>query len=366
MKRVLACFCAVLLLLPALDTPARALSTSATSAILIDGETGRVLYTQNADEERLIASITKLMTALVAMESGHSLDEVVEIKREYTGAEGSSMYLQAGEKLTLEALMYGLLLASGNDAALAVAGVCGGTVENFVHQMNRRAALLGMEHTHFVNPSGLTQEGHYSTAADMARLAAVCMKNETIARIVSTKSITIAGRSFTNHNKLLWRYEGCVGMKTGYTERSGRTLISCAEREGQRLIAVTLNDGNDWADHTALLDYGFEHYTRTVLNRVGEVEARVPVAGSLISFVPVITADEVVYPLAEGEQVRREVSIIQWLEAPVEEGRTAGTITYYLGDELIGICRLVYGSSAPQNLAGSWNPLQRLLEQLAP
>jgi len=170
------CLCPVLLLL--LVMPARAVSTSASSAILIDGESGRVLYEQNAHEERYIASITKLMTALVAMESGHDLDEVVTIKKEYTGAEGSSMYLREGEKLTLEALMYGLLLASGNDAALAVAGYCAGTVEEFVSLMNRKAVLLGMENTRFLNPSGLTQEGHMSTAADMAKLAAACMKNE--------------------------------------------------------------------------------------------------------------------------------------------------------------------------------------------
>ena len=227
MKRLCSlCLCPVLLLL--LVMPARAVSTSASSAILIDGESGRVLYEQNAHEERYIASITKLMTALVAMESGHDLDEVVTIKKEYTGAEGSSMYLREGEKLTLEALMYGLLLASGNDAALAVAGYCAGTVEEFVSLMNRKAVLLGMENTRFLNPSGLTQEGHMSTAADMAKLAAACMKNENIAAMVATRTITIGGRTFTNHNKLLWRYEGCIGMKTGYTERSGRTLISAS------------------------------------------------------------------------------------------------------------------------------------------
>lgn len=360
MKKTAAAVLSVCLLLQIFTVNSFALSTSATSAIVIDGETGRVLYAQNVNEERAIASITKLMTVLVAVESGHTLDEVVEIKREYVGAEGSSMYLREGEQLTLEALLYGLMLASGNDAALAVAGYCGGSVEQFVELMNRKAAVLGMEHTHFENPSGLTQDGHYSTAADMARLAAVCMKNETIAKLVGTRSISIAGRTFTNHNKLLWQYEGCVGMKTGYTERAGRTLISCAQREQQRVIAVTLNDRSDWKDHTAMLDYGFDNYTRTVLTRAGEVRARVPVAGSLLSFVPVITADEVVYPLAEGEQVREEVSIIQWTQAPILQGQTAGTITYYLGDELVGICRLIYGNSVSQNVVGGQSLLDRL------
>lgn len=360
MKRLCSLFLCVLLVLWS-GMPAKAVSTGASSAILIDAQSGRVLYEQNAGERRYIASITKLMTALVAMESGHSLDEIVTIKKEYTGAEGSSMYLREGEQLTLEALMYGLLLASGNDAALAVAGYCGESVEQFVDAMNRKAVLLGMEHTSFLNPSGLTQEGHMSTAADMARLAAACMKNETIAKIVATRTITIGGRTFTNHNKLLWRYEGCIGMKTGYTERSGRTLISCAQREGQTLIAVTLNDGNDWADHTAMLDYGFETYTNTCLAGEGEVYARIPVSGSLLSFVRVQAADAVYYPLALGETVRKEVSLTQWSQAPVTRGQTAGTVTWYLEDEVIAICPLVYGESAEMNVVSSRNLIEKML-----
>lgn len=361
MKRSCCAALCVIFLFWGIAPGAKAVSTSASSAILIDGESGRVLYEQNACEPRYIASITKLMTALVAMESGHSLDELVSIKGEYTGAEGSSMYLRQGEELTLEALMYGLLLASGNDAALAVAGHCAGTVEEFVSRMNRKAALLGMEDTTFLNPSGLTEEGHMSTAADMAKLAAACMKNETIARIVATRTITIAGRTFTNHNKLLWRYEGCVGMKTGYTERSGRTLISCAQREGQLLIAVTLNDANDWADHAAMLDYGFATYTRTQLAGAGEVYARIPVSGSLLSFVQVEAADDVYYPLAQGEQMREEVSLIQWSRAPVTRGQTAGTITYYLEDQVAAVCPLIYGESVEMNVVSGRNLIQRML-----
>ena len=354
------------LLLHLFGIPARAVSTSASSAILIDAESGRVLYEQNAHEPRYIASITKLMTALVAMESGCTLDEVVTIKREYTGAEGSSMYLREGEKLSLEALMYGLLLASGNDAALAVAGHCGGTVEDFVVRMNRKAALLGMENTSFLNPSGLTQEGHMSTAADMARLAAACMQNGTIAKIVATRTITIGGRTFTNHNKLLWRYEGCIGMKTGYTERSGRTLISCAQREGQTLIAVTLNDGNDWADHAAMLDHGFEQYTRVRLTGEGEIYARIPVSGSLLSFVQVRAQNEVYYPLGPGEELRKEISLTQWIQAPVARGQTAGTVTWYLGEEVVAMCPLIYGESVGLNVVSGRSFVQRMLDLFGP
>ena len=180
-------FAAVLLTLAVLLCPsvrAAGPGISAASAILIDGESGRVLYAQNAEEERPIASITKLMTALVAVESHPDLSEVVTIRPEWTGVEGSSMYLKAGEELTLEALLYGLLLASGNDAAVAIAGFCAGDVDTFVAWMNDKAAELGMEHTHFENPNGLNDEGHYSTAADMAALARVVMEHEALAKIV--------------------------------------------------------------------------------------------------------------------------------------------------------------------------------------
>lgn len=352
------CVCAVLCLV--LCLPCTALDVSASSAVLLDAESGRILWEHNADEKRYIASITKMMTALVAMESGHSLDEQVDIKREYTGAEGSSMYLREGERLSLETLMYGLLLASGNDAALAVAGYCAGSVDAFVAQMNRRAARLGMTNTRFLNPSGLTEEGHMSTARDMAVLAAACMRVEAIANIVATRSITIGGRTFTNHNKLLWRYDGCVGMKTGYTERAGRTLISCARRDGRLLVAVTLNAPDDWQDHTRMLDYGFTTYTNTELSKAGRIQARQPVLGSLLSFVRVEEADTLYYPLKQGEEVRREVSLVRRTQAPVIKGQTAGTITYYLNEKVIGVCPLVYGNPAPLNVVSERNLLETI------
>ena len=187
---------------------------SAKSAILMDAESGRVLYAHHAEEERPIASTTKLMTALVALESTPDLETVIKVRPEWTAAGGSSMYLRAGEELTLRELLYGLMLSSGNDAALAVAGGCAGDVETFVEGMNRRARDLGMEHTRFSNPNGLEDEGNYSTARDMARLAQVCLANEKLQEIVSTKTITVGERSLVNHNKLLWRYEGCIGLKT--------------------------------------------------------------------------------------------------------------------------------------------------------
>ena len=197
MKRLLAAAAALLLCLNLVPT-AHGVSTSAGSAILMEAESGRVLYEQDAGRPRLIASVTKLMTALVALESGCPLEEKVVIREEDTRTEGSSLYLRPGEELRLETLLYGLLLQSGNDAALAVARHCGGTVENFVAEMNRCAARLGMTNSRFANPSGLNAEGHCSTARDLALLARACLKNETLAAIAATRSITLEGRSFVN------------------------------------------------------------------------------------------------------------------------------------------------------------------------
>ncbi len=237
-------------------TPVRAwgVSTSASAAVLMDADTGQVLYDHNGSRRMLIASTTKIMTALVVLERA-SPGEEVTVRQEHM-TEGSSMYLKPGERVTVEELLYGLLLCSGNDAAAALADHCGGTA-SFVRRMNGLARELGMEDTSFANPSGLDDDGHYSTARDMARLAAYAAGNHTFVRLCSTRSVTIGGRTMTNHNRLLRAVPGCIGMKTGYTRAAGRTLVSAAERDGRRLVAVTLQDGNDWADHAALYDWGF-------------------------------------------------------------------------------------------------------------
>ena len=326
---------------------AEAPAVSAASAVLMDGETGRILYANNENEPRAIASITKLMTALVAAEWAQGdLSRTVTIRQEWTGIEGTSLYLRAGEKLTLETLLYGLLLHSGNDAAVALAASCAGDVETFVGWMNQRAQDLGMTNTHFSDPNGLGDENHYSTALDMARLGAACLQNPTVAKITATRSITLEGRSFTNHNKLLWLYPGCTGMKTGYTRQAGRTLVSSAEKEGQTLVCVTLNDRNDWTDHQALLDYGFETFPRQVLAEEGEIFLQVPVEGSLLRQVPAVARGEVAWPLREGETVRTEIDLPAAVQAPVTQGEIAGTVTFYVGDRKVGETYLVWGKSA--------------------
>lgn len=337
---------------------------SAQCAILVDGESGRVLFERNAHDERAIASITKLMTALVAVEYAVPPEEEITILPEWTGMEGSSIYLRAGEIVTFETLLYGLLLNSGNDAAVAVAAYCASSVEAFVERMNGRAAQLGMEHTHFTNPNGLSQEGHYSTAYDMALLARACCKNETVAKIAATKSITLGTRTFTNHNKLLWRYEGCTGMKTGYTEAAGRTLVSSARRGGQTLIAVTLNAPNDWADHAALFDYGFSTYTQQTLCVAGKTLGRIPVTGSLVPFAAAVTARDVYYPLTAWEEVSAKLTLPDAVEAPVQKDTVIGTLSFYLGEQLIGQTDLLAKDGVHRELIPERGLREKILEWL--
>ena len=248
--------------------------------------------------------------------------------------EGSSIYLRPGEQVTLETLLYGMLLQSGNDAATLAAVACSGSVETFAEKMNAKAAELGMKDSHFTNPTGLNDEGHYSTAYDMALLARACLENDTLAQIVATKSAALGGRVFTNHNKLLWQYEGCVGLKTGYTEKAGRTLVSAAERDGMTLICVTLHAPNDWADHAALFDQGFAGYESCLLAEAGEVLCRLPVSGGLVPFCGVSAGEEARLCVARGGEIQRELVLDQTaLTAPVTQGTVLGEAVYRVNGE---------------------------------
>lgn len=326
------------------------IGTSAASAVLIDQESGRVLYQQQADDERLIASITKIMTAVVALERG-DLQAAYTVTAEDM-AEGSSMYLKPGDVLSLEELLYGLMLVSGNDAALAVAHCVSGDLEAFVEQMNETAQSLGMTHSHFANPNGLDAEGHYSSARDMAVLTAYALEKEPFRRIVSTTSVTIGERYLANHNKLLRLYSGCLGVKTGFTKAAGRTLVSAAERDGMTLVCVTLNDGDDWNDHMALLDYGFTSYRMETAVPAGQSVASVQVLGGTVPAVPLMADQDLSYPLTGEERLRIVAETPAAIAAPVVPGQAVGTLRAYLGDEEVAAVALVAAAPSALRPAG--------------
>lgn len=358
MRRILA-LCLSLTLLAALCPPAGAVSTSASSAVLMDARSGRVLWEKDVHTPRPIASITKLMTALVAVEYTQDLSQVVEVSGAWLeGVEGSSIYLKAGDQVTLETLLYGLLLQSGNDAAQVIACWVAGDLEGFAQMMNEKAQELGMTNTHFTNPSGLTQEEHYSSAYDMALLACACLDNPLVAQVCATQTIALEGHTFVNHNKLLWLEEDCVGMKTGYTEAAGRTLVSAATRGDQALVCVTLDDPDDWDDHQALLDYGFESFPATQLCQQGCEVGRTAVGGSVSPTVSLVAQGDAWYPVAEGEQLEMQLDVYSPLVAPIPQGTQLGTARWLLDGELVAEMPLLAGESVADN---QWKPswLQR-------
>ena len=338
-RRVSPLFLIYAILLSIIPCRAAAPECSAEAFVLMDADSGRVLYSRNENREMAIASTTKIMTALTALEYG-SLDRIAEVKRTHL-QKGSSMYLEEGEKPTLEALLYGLLLPSGNDAAECIADHCGGR-ENFVRRMNEKAREYGLSHTAFMNPSGLDEEGHYSSAEDMARIASAGMKNPVFRRIVSTKTAHVGNRTMTNHNKLLFRLSDCAGIKTGYTDAAGRALVSCCERDGRRLIAVTLNDPNDWKDHAALYEVGFAQYAGKTLISRGKVCAHVNVLCGERSNVAVAPDENFFCLLADGEETESRISLPEMLPAPVTAGTPVGELVFRIsGGPEIGRVKLV-------------------------
>ncbi|MCD7831249.1 MAG: D-alanyl-D-alanine carboxypeptidase [Firmicutes bacterium] len=313
------------------------LSVSARSAILIEASTGDVIYEYNADEMLLMASTTKIMTALVVLESC-ALDERVTITEKSVGIEGSSLYLRAGETLTVEDLLYGLLLQSANDAATALAVYCAGSVENFAALMNEKAASLGCESTHFTNPHGLDDDEHRTTSRELANITAHALENETFRKIVSTKEHEIPDgdggmRILFNHNRLLRENEDVIGVKTGYTMRSGRCLVSAAERDGVRVIAVTLSDPDDWNDHREMLSYGLDAYERRVLAGENSLVYAVPVTGGVKNFVTVKNAEAVSLILPAGsDELTLKIELDAFYFAPIKKGAVLGRAVWVDGN----------------------------------
>ena len=333
---------------------------SAQSAVVLTADTGAVLFEKDGHTPRPVASTTKIMTALLALEAAQERgDPLVDITQEMVAVEGSSMGLQAGDSISLTGLAAGMLLASGNDAANAAALYLDGSLESFAARMNQRAAALGMEDTHFVTPSGLDGEdaqglGHLSTAYDMALLARAALEDQAFRQLCSSPSLAVEFAepvkrvTYTNHNKLLAQYQGCVGVKTGFTKEAGRCLVSAAERDGALLIAVTLNAPNDWEDHTALLDYGFTQVEPYPLAG-GDVRLTVPVVGSPVEVMSLRGSNggEVTLPLGQGAQVERVVHAPKFLYAPVESGEQVGEICWYLEGQLLGSAPLTAAGAAP-------------------
>lgn len=324
---------------------------SASSAVLLVSGSNEVLFEKSAYEKRPMASTTKIMSSIIAIESGR-LDEEITVTQEMTAVEGTSMGLLPNDRVSVSELVYGMLLSSGNDAANATAITIAGSTDAFVSMMNDKAKQIGMLSTHFVTPSGLDADDHYSTAYDMALLGSYAIENEQFLEICSSSSAVVDygnppyKRRLTNHNKLLKIYDGAIGIKTGFTKKSGRCLVSAAERDGVTLICVTLNDADDWNDHKKLLDYGFgivkryDNYQRDFLiDIVGGKEAsanaqlqRTPKIGTL------------------NGQITQKVYIEHFLYAPVKKNDVVGySQFYYQNGTLADTVPIIIKSDIGQN-----------------
>lgn len=329
MKRALALLLTVLSLAAA-PAKTQADEVPAQAAYLIEANSGRVLVAKNADAHLPMASTTKIMTALLAIESGR-LSETVTVPKGAVGTEGSSMYLREGETLQLSDLVYGLMLTSGNDAAVAIAVVLDGDVPTFAARMNARARELGLSDTHFINPNGLNDPAHYTSARDLCMLAQAALDNPVFARIVGTQYYETTGsvvRKLKNKNRLLWEYEGGIGVKTGYTKTAGKCLAFAAERGGMRLVGVVLNCPTMWNTAKAMLDAGFSHYraarfldARTVFS--------IPVRNGVKKTLSAAPISGILYPteVDGSETFTVETRFDPALCAPVRAGDTVGTAT---------------------------------------
>jgi serine-type D-Ala-D-Ala carboxypeptidase (penicillin-binding protein 5/6) len=317
----------------------------ARGAVLIDAKTGQLLFEKSSRLRSAPASTTKIMTAILAVESGR-LDEIVQISGLAAATRGSSMYLYPGQKLPLRELVTGLLLRSGNDAAVAIAEQLAGSVENFVDQMNRKALLIGATDTHFRNPHGLSAAGHHSTAYDLALMARYALANPIFAEIVSTKETNIEwldrkGRerdvNLRNTNKLLWMLEEADGVKTGTTSEAGPCLVSSATRGNQKLIAVVLHDSARWYDSMRLLKYGFDNYDLYDFAARGDILAGIQVEEGLGDVVDAMVSEPaaLVVSAADYSRVTVEVNLPEKIKAPVYQGQILGEIIFFVGDKAV-------------------------------
>lgn len=359
MKKITALLLFLSLIIGILIPPSKALpylaepSVSAQSAILIDADSGSVLYSKASDVRRGMASTTKIMTALIALET-LDMNAVIDIPQEATGIEGSSIYLVPHEKLTVEELIYALLLQSANDAATALAIAISGSVEAFATLMNERADEMGLVDTHFTNPHGLYDDEHYTTAQELAVITRNALKNDVFAKVVATQKKTVSTlqnpRTLVNHNKLLRTYEGCVGVKTGFTKKTGRCLVSAAERDGLLLIAVTLDAPSDWQDHKNMFDFGFGGFESVLVYGAGAFSYSLPLTDAQKSHVRLTNACDIrlTMPKIRGN-ITQKIELLHRFEfAPLTRGQELGRITVSFG-EISASSPLVCTENAEQN-----------------
>ncbi len=305
---------------------------SANNAVLMEQTTGRVLFEKQAYSKANIASITKIMTAIIAIESG-KMTEKAKASRKAIYTEGSSIYLEEGEEMKVEDLVYGLMLRSGNDAAVAISEHVGGSEAGFVYLMNEKARWLGMNDTHFANPHGLDEAGHYSTAYDMAVLMRYAMDNPTFREITGATSYLAENRTYSwqNKNKLLTKYYNhCTGGKTGYTKKTGRTLVSTAAKDNLELIAVTLDAPDDWRDHIAMFEWGFEQYELETLTKQKTISYRLDESNEVYSG---YLEKEVKYPLSQQE--KDDVSSQLLIKKDSTKEKRIGKNVFYLNGKPI-------------------------------
>lgn len=344
-KRMVVCLICLMAIATVICINIRAeeVGTNARADILIDADSGKVLHQKNADHKLQMASTTKIMTAILTIESG-DIDREFTVDSKAIRVEGSSMGLLDGDTVTKRALCYGMLLPSGNDAANAAAVAVSGDTEAFVELMNKKASELGLSSTHFVTPSGLDDftDEHYSTAHDMAKLTAYALKNDIFCEICSTKTINLdlGGRGITlwNTNKLLGSCEGVFGVKTGFTDKAGRCLVTACERDGLKLICVTLGDSTDWIDHEKLYNLGYSQLERVTLD--GETY-RVPVAGES-GKTATLKSSSISVTLNKGdfERIEKKVLLPQFIYADEDPKKECGQVIYYLDGVILAVAKL--------------------------
>lgn len=316
--------------------------TSAKAMCTMEASSGRVLYSKNMDTQLPMASTTKIMTAITAIENCSDLDEKFVISPKAVGISGTSLYLRKDEAFSVRELLYGLMLISGNDASVAIGERVGGNTKNFVELMNKTAEKIGAKNSHFANTHGLDEKGHYTSAYDLALITSYALQNPTFREIVGTKTTKIINtegksRYLKNKNKLLHTLEGCNGVKTGFTDDAGRCLVSSAERDGMQLVCVVLNCGPMFEECATLLEQGFEEYKMVDITKVYDYTRFIKLENGRKEFVEIGTRETFFYPFKQGEQnkLKYVYTTPTILSAPIAKGVEVGKVEVYFGNDLL-------------------------------